>query len=99
VAPIAPLGRQAAIQKVAAGELPFRTGPVMVLEQDGMLRIRQLVVDQVAAKTASQRARSPSWMPEHHYAAGQPIGEIYAEAATAAELIEVMKTMPWPDHW
>lgn len=102
MAPGAPLGRDAAIKLLEDGDLPFSFGShpsVMVLHQDGVFRIRELVVDRNDAKTNAQRARSPSWMPEHHYALGQPTGKIYAEAASAAELVELMKKMPWPDTW
>ena len=103
MAPLPPIGRDAAIKMVEDGELPFSFGSphphVMVLEQDGKFRIRQLIVDTAGAKYQAARARSPSWMPEHHYALGQPTGEIYAEAASARELIEVMRTMDWPHNW
>lgn len=85
------------------GELPFSFGSphphVMALQQDGKFRIRELVVDAGAAKYQSARARSPSWMPEHHYVLGQPTGEIHVEAASARELVELMKRMDWPDNW
>jgi len=103
MAHVAPLGREAAIQKVAAGELPFSIGArqprVMVLVQEGKFRIRELIVDQEAAKNASGRRRSPSWMPEHHLVRGTPTGKIYAEAATARELVEMMRAMSWPEDW
>jgi hypothetical protein len=94
------------MQLVAEGSLPVSFGSphptVMVVKQDGKFRIRELVVDQIAAEAAaaaSRRARSPSWMPEHYYALGQPTGQIFAEAATLAELVEVMRTMEWPADW
>ena len=91
-----PIGRQAAIDKVVAGELPFSCGPVMVLEQDGKFRIRQLMTDPYSL---TARARSPSWMPEHHYLQGVPTGIVYAEADTLEELAEIMRTMEWPQAW
>lgn len=101
-----PIGRDAAIKRVLDGELPFVLGAprsaVMVLEQEGVLRIRELVVDPVKAAAAPQqsaRARSPSWMPEHHFAQGRPTGKIYAEATSPAELAEQIRTMPWPSDW
>lgn len=106
MAPVAPLGRDQAIALVAKGSLPLSFGSphptVMVLQQDGVFRIRELVVDRDAAEAAAasaRRARTPSWMPEHYYALGQPTGMIFAEAASVAELVERMKTMDWPDTW
>lgn len=106
MAPVAPLGRERALALVEKGPLPISFGSphptVMVLQQDGKLRIRALVVDRVAAEAAAaaaHRARSPSWMPEHYYALGKPTGEIFAEADTVAALLEIMRTMKWPDHW
>jgi hypothetical protein len=94
------------MQLVAEGQLPFSFGSphptVSVLEQDGTFRIRELVVDRAgaeAAAAAAHRARTPSWMPEHYYALGRPTGTIYAEAASRAELLELMRTMPWPADW
>lgn len=106
MAPTAPTGREQAIQLVEAGTFPILFGTphphVAVVEQDGKLRIRQLVVDPTeaaAAQAASRRARSPSWMPEHYYALGRPTGQIYAEASTMSELIAIMRTMTWPTDW
>lgn len=91
---------------VEEGSLPISFGTphpmVMVVEQEGKFRIRELVVDRngaEAAAAAARRARSPSWMPEHFYALGQPTGKIFAEADSRAELIEVMRTMSWPENW
>jgi hypothetical protein len=44
-------------------------------------------------------AKGGGWMPEHHYALGKPAGQIWVEAATAALLLESMKTMTWPRDW
>lgn len=106
MAPVAPLGREQAIALVERGSFPITFGSphptVAIVEQDGKLRIRQLVVDPVAAEaaaSAARRSRSPSWMPEHYYALGAPTGTIYAEASTPAELVATMRTMPWPADW
>jgi hypothetical protein len=105
MAPVAPLGRDRAIQLVKQGQLPLWFGSphptVAVVEQDGVYRVRQLVIDPAEARAASERAianREP-WMPEHHYALGKPTGTIYAEGRTRAELIEQMRTMTWPASW
>ena len=73
-----------------------------IVKQEGKFRIRELVVDRNAAEAAvaaAKRARSPSWMPEHYYALGQPTGKIFAEAASRAELVELMTAMEWPADW
>jgi hypothetical protein len=106
MAPVPPLGRHRAIELVEEGALPLSFGSphphVAVLEQDGRFRIRALVVDPKEAEqaaAAARRARSPSWMPEHYYALGRPTGKIYADAASRAELVAIMRTMDWPQDW
>jgi hypothetical protein len=106
MAPSAPTGRARAIQLVQDGPLPISLGSphpaVLIVEQEGKFRIRELVVDRAAAEaaaSATRRARSPSWMPEHYYALGAPTGKIFAEAASRAELVELMGTMTWPEDW
>ena len=106
MAPMTPLGREQVMQLVAEGPLPFSFGSphlsVMAVEQDGMFRIRELVVDKHAAELAAastHRSRSPSWMPEHYYSMGQPTGTIFAEGASRAELREAIRTMTWPENW
>ncbi|MDQ3367711.1 MAG: hypothetical protein M3680_19995 [Myxococcota bacterium] len=94
------------MQLVAEEPLPISLGNahprVMVVEQDGLFRIREIVVDRDAAQaaaSASSRTRSPSWMPEHYYTLGRPTGTIFAEARSRAELVEVMRTMTWHETW
>jgi hypothetical protein len=106
MAPSLPVGRDRAIQLVSEGTLPLSLGSphpsVLVVEQEGKFRIRELVVDQhgaEAASAAARRTRSPSWMPEHYYALGKATGTIYAEAASKAELVQLMSTMTWPENW
>lgn len=105
MAPMAPLGRRAAIDLVRRGQLPVWFGSphphVMILEQDAKFRIRALVVDPVKSATAGKAAiaRGQGWMPEQHYALGQPTGQIFAEASSADELIVKMRDMTWPDDW
>jgi len=105
MAPVPPTGRDRAIQLVRAGRLPLRFGSphpsVMVLHEDGVYRIRTLVVDEDDARASRDRAlaRGEPWMPEHHYALGKPTGPIHAEAASIDELVEAMQTMPWPSSW
>ena len=98
---VGPLGRDHAIALVEQGRFPitFGTPPsvVAVVEQDGKFRIRELVIDraeaEAAAASAAGRARTPSWMPEHHYTRGKPTGQILAEAATREALVEQMRTI------
>ena len=74
----------------------------MILEQEGHFRIRELVVDRAETDDAmakAARARTPSWMPEHYYSLGRPTGHVYAEGKTREELVDVMRTMEWPDTW
>lgn len=105
MAPLAPLGRERAMQLVREGRLPFSFGSphpcTMILEQEGLFRIRELVVNEDEARAAAQAAFSAggSWMPEHHYALAKPTGKIYAEASSREELLAFMSEMPWPKHW
>ncbi len=105
MAPVAPLGRAAAMKLVARGEFPIWFGSphphTAIVEQDGVCRIRQLVVDAAEARASYEEAmkKHESWMPEHHAALGKPTGEIYVEAKTRDELLERMKTMEWPKDW
>lgn len=102
---MAPLGRRAAIDQIRRGPLPFAFGSphpcVAVVEQDGVFRIRELVVDEAEAEAASADARANGrpWVPELHYGLGRPVGKIHAEAASRAELADAARTMEWPEHW
>jgi hypothetical protein len=105
MAPVAPLGRDAAIRLLLTGKLPIWFGSphphTAIVEQDGVFRIRQLVVDEADA-TASRNeafAKHESWMPENYYALGKPTGTIHVEAKTREELAEKIKAMKWPSDW
>ena len=105
MAPMAPLGRKRAMELVAEGRLPIHFGSphphVAIVEQDGKLRIRGLLIDEEEAKRDREAAfaRNESWMPENYHALGKPTGRIYAEAPTRERLLEEMKTMKWPEDW
>ena len=105
MAPVAPLGRERAIERVEHGSLPITFGSphphMAIVEQDGRFRIRALVIDRDQADAAAARARAEGqpWMPEQHYALGRPTGTIYADAASRAELVKIMRTMEWPESW
>jgi hypothetical protein len=102
---MAPLGRRAAIDQIRGGRLPFAFGSphpcVAVVEQEGVFRIRALVVDEAesAAAAADAHANGRPWMPELHYGLGKPVGKIYAQAASRDELADTARTMDWPEHW
>jgi hypothetical protein len=100
------MGRAKVIEQLKAGTLPVWIGSphpsAIVVAQDGRFRIRELVVDREEAEraaNAAQRTRSPSWMPEHYYALGQPTGKIYVEASSLAELVDKIAAMDWPENW
>jgi hypothetical protein len=105
MAPVPPMGRDRAIELVLAGRLPLRFGSphpsVIVLHQDGVYRIRGLEVDQADARASHDAAlaRGESWMAEHYHALGRPTGPVHAEAASIEELVDTMRTMPWPASW
>lgn len=105
MAPMAPLGKEAAIKLVTSGKLPVWMGSphphVMILEQDGKFRIRGLVVDPDEERAAREKslASGRGWMPEQHYGLGKPTGKTFVEAATRDALLAEMKEMAWPADW
>lgn len=105
MAPVLPLGKQGVLAQLRAGNARFWFGAphphVAVLLQDGVYRVRELVVDPAEARAASERARAGGepYMPEHYYAMGQPTGRIFLEARTLEELIEKVEGHPWPKDW
>jgi hypothetical protein len=105
MAPVAPLGRDAAIRLVLTGKLPFTFGSphphTAIVEQDGVFRIRELLVDPAEEEVlrSEAMANNRGWMPENYYALGRPTGMIHVEAKTREELAATMKTMPWPNDW
>ena len=105
MAPIAPLGKPRALALIRAGKLPFTFGSphptVAVVEQDGVFRVRELVVDVAEAATAAKAAREARgiWTPEQHYALGKPAGRVFLEAPTRDELAEKLEAYPWPRDW
>jgi hypothetical protein len=105
MAPVAPLGKPRALALLRAGKLPFSFGSphpfVAVLEQEGVFRVRELVVDagESAAAGKAAMAQGGSWMPEHHYALGKPTGRVFLEATTREALAEKLEAYPWPRDW
>ncbi len=105
MAPMPPLGRERAIELVARGALPLTFGSphpcVAIVEQDGLFRLRELVIDPQeaeASRAAAMAARQP-WMPEHYYGLGRPTGEIHCEARSKEELIAQLRALEWPRNW
>lgn len=105
MAPLPPVGRARAIALVEKGSLPVYLGSphpsVMIVEQDGVLRIRDLVIDpgEAEAARAQALAQGRPWMPEHYYGLGRPTGTIHVEAASREQLLAAMRTIAWPAHW
>jgi len=105
MAPVAPLGKNRVLLLLRAGKLPFSFGSphpvVAVLEQDGVFRVRELVVDPGEAKAAGEAAmaKGGSWMPEHYYALGKPTGRVFIEAPTRDALAEKIEGYQWPREW
>ena len=105
MAPMAPIGRDGAIKLVEAGRFPISFGSphptVAIVEEDGLFRIRRLVIDEAEASEAGRAAIAAGrgWMPENYYALGKPTGEVFAEATSREGLIEKMRTMKWPRDW
>ncbi len=105
MAPVAPLGRNHVLALLRAGKLPFSFGSphpfVAVLAQDGVFRVRELVVDTGEAEAAARVAMAERgmWMPEQHYALGKPTGRVFIEAPTRDALAEKIEAYPWPREW
>lgn len=106
MAPMPPLGRKRLLAELAAGRVPLAFGAphptVAVVQQDGVFRLRELVVDTAEAMAASQAALAArrSWTPEQHYGLGKPEGRVVLEAPTLPELCEkIAAHEPWPADW
>jgi hypothetical protein len=105
MAPVAPLGKKGLIKLIQKGPLPVWFGSPhphhAVIEQDGVFRLRKLEIDQEEARRDSERARAAgeSWMPEHYYALGKPVGAIVLEAPSLKALLGKIEAHPWPDDW
>src|SRR5689334_12133558 len=105
MAPSPPIGKQGALARIRARQLPVLLGSphptVMILEQDGMFRIRGLVIDPAEAEASRQQAmaRRQSWLPEDLYVLGKPTGEVHLEATSQEEFLSQVQTMDWPRHW
>ncbi|QRK07159.1 hypothetical protein JQX13_45125 [Archangium violaceum] len=105
MAPVAPFGKNRVLALLRAGRLPFVFGSphpfVAVLEQDGVFRVRELVVDSDEAEAAAKAAMTEGgcWMPEQHYALGKPTGRVFIEAPTRDALAEKLEAYQWPREW
>lgn len=105
MAPVAPVGRARALAALRAGELPLFMGSphpfLALLEEDGVVRIRELVVDPAEAEAARAAALAAGggWTPEQQHALGKPTGEIHLQASTRDELASLLELIDWPGHW
>lgn len=105
MAPVAPIGKSRVLALLRAGKLPFSFGSphpcVAVVEQEGIFRVRELVVDPGEAEAAAKAsmAQGGSWMPEQYYALGRPTGRVFIEAPTRDALAEKIEAYRWPREW
>src|SRR5262249_36764768 len=105
MAPLPPLGLAHAVKLVERGAFPIWLGSphptAAIVEQDGVFRIRDLVIDpeEASREREAALAEERSWLPEHHYALGKPTGAIHCEAASREDLIARMQRMAWPREW
>lgn len=99
------MGKQYALSRLRAGALPVLLGAphpfVAIVEQDGVFRVRQLVVDPAESRRALDEAMAArrSFQPEHHYALGKPTGRIFHEAPTRDALVALLEGLEWPRDW
>jgi hypothetical protein len=105
MAPMPPLGKNRVLALLREGKLPFSFGSphpsVAVVEQDGVFRVRELVVDRAEAEAASKAsmAQGRGWMPEQYYDLGKPTGRVFIEAPTRDALARKIEAYPWPREW
>jgi hypothetical protein len=105
MAPVAPLGKNRALALLRAGKLPFSFGSphpcVAILEQDGVFRVRELVIDPGEAEATAKAAMAERgcWTPEQHYALGKPTGRVFIEAPTRDALAEKIEAYQCPREW
>jgi hypothetical protein len=101
MAPLAPMGKKRLLALLAEHGPPVDFGSphphVAVVAQDGVFRVRALVVDPADVEKA--RAAGGSFMPEHYYALGKPTGTIHLEAPTLEELKTKIEVFAWPNDW
>lgn len=100
-----PIGKKRALELLRAGRLPFSFGAphpfVAVVEQAGVFRVRELVIDPREAETERSKAfaAGKAWMPENHHALGRPTGTVFLEASSGDELAKKIDAYPWPKDW
>ena len=105
MAPMAPMGKKRVLELIAERGLPLRFGSphpcTAIVEQGGVFRVRDLVVDEADSRAAFEeaRAKKQSFMPENHFGLGKPTGKIHLEAKTLDELREKIEAFSWPNHW
>src|SRR6185436_10612144 len=105
MAPMPPLGKKRLLELLDDGRRDVTFGSphqcTWAGEQDGVFRVRELVVDRAEEKAVIAAAikAGHGYMPENHYALGRPTGKIYLEAKTLAELKQLIEAFDWPKHW
>lgn len=105
MAPMAPVGKKRVLELLAERGPPLRFGSphpcTAIVQQDGVFRLRDLVVDESDSKAAFEEARKTGrpFMPENHYALARPTGKIHLEAKTLDALREKIEAFSWPKHW
>ncbi|MBS1151890.1 MAG: hypothetical protein H6Q89_3588 [Myxococcaceae bacterium] len=105
MAPMAPSGKKQLLERLRKEALPLAFGAphpsVCVVEQDGVFRLRQLVVDPQESEAAGRQALAAgeNWMPEHHFALARPTGKVFLEAPTRDALAKKIEAYDWPGDW
>jgi len=102
---MAPGGKTRVLAALTGNFLPYWFGSphpfVCLVEQDGVFRVRSLVVDAAEAKSASEKAfdDGTGWMPENHAALAKPTGKILIEAPTREAMAKKLNAYKWPADW
>ncbi|MFT3696332.1 MAG: hypothetical protein QM831_24545 [Kofleriaceae bacterium] len=105
MAPMAPVGKAGALAQLRAGRDEVWLGSphpfVMIVEQAGVWRIRDLVVnpEDEQRERAKSLAAGRGWMPEQYYGLGKPTGKIHLEAANRDAMIAAIEKLDWPKNW
>lgn len=105
MSPMAPSGKTRVLDALNRNAIPFWFGAphpfVSLVKQDGVFRVRELVVDAAEAKSASEKALADGtgWMPENHAALAKPTGKILIEAPTREAMAKKLEAYKWPADW
>lgn len=105
MAPMASLGKKRALEILAERGPPLAIGSphpcVAIVQQDGMYRLRDLVIDEAEARAARDDAMKSGhgFMPENYFGLGRPLGKIHVEAKTLEDFRQKLEAFSWPKHW